>query len=33
MKQGNETQEKRNLRAGDQVIVATQEIYDGMIVE
>ncbi len=33
VKQGNETQEKRNLRAGDQVIVATQEIYDGMIVE
>lgn len=28
-----DNQEKRYLRAGDQVIVATQEIYDGMIVE
>lgn len=28
-----DSQEKRYLRAGDQVIVATQEIYDGMIVE
>lgn len=31
-KKDTESQEKRYLRAGDQVIVATQEIYDGMIV-
>lgn len=31
-KKDTDVQEKRYLRAGDQVIVATQEIYDGMIV-